>query len=376
MRTFAALSMAMLLEIVVAAAQAAGLPLVISATVDYSRNTLTISGQNFGSNPTVTLDSLVFPTQTPGSSQIVANFPSSKAPSSFTPGTYFLTVQFKNQLPTIFAVDIGASGAPGPAGPPGAQGSPGVAGAPGPAGPAGPQGLQGPMGPPGATGPQGLTGAAGAIGPAGPKGDTGAQGSAGAPGQNGANGTNGSGVPPCDANSPYLVISGAALVCQARYVDDGDGTVMDNQTGLMWEKKTADNGVHGFNNTYTWSASGANPDGSLYTDFLAQLTTNTTNDPSLLCFARYCDWRIPTMAELQSFDPCAIDQASCLAVVVGPTSPVAFWSSTGLGGQPSLAVEFSPVSGHTNVFSKSFLFGARAVRGVSHNQAGTGQAPP
>jgi hypothetical protein len=39
--------------------QAAGLPLVISATVEYSHNTLTISGQNFGSNPAVTLDSSV-----------------------------------------------------------------------------------------------------------------------------------------------------------------------------------------------------------------------------------------------------------------------------------------------------------------------------
>src|SRR6201996_8760366 len=133
-------------------ASAAGLPLVISATVDYSHATLTISGQNFGSSPSVTLDALSFPAQSSSSSQVVASFPSGKAPSSFTPGTYFLTVTFKNQLPTIFGVDIGANGAPGPqgsAGPAGAQGAPGVAGAAGPAGPAGPQGLPGPMGPPG-----------------------------------------------------------------------------------------------------------------------------------------------------------------------------------------------------------------------------------
>jgi len=43
-------------------AQAAGLPLVISATLNYSQNTLTISGQNFGISPTVTLDSITFPT--------------------------------------------------------------------------------------------------------------------------------------------------------------------------------------------------------------------------------------------------------------------------------------------------------------------------
>jgi hypothetical protein len=137
MRMLAALTLGALLGLFSFGVRAAGLPLVISATVDYSHNTLTISGQNFGSNSAVTLDSLAFATQSSASSQIVANFPAGKAPSSFDPGTYFLTVTFKNQLPTIFAVDIGGSGAQGPVGPAGA------ASAPGPAGPAGPQGTPG-----------------------------------------------------------------------------------------------------------------------------------------------------------------------------------------------------------------------------------------
>src|SRR5450432_1146460 len=192
MRILAALCIFSLLEIFSPATQAGGLPLVISATVDYTHNILTISGQNFGSSPTVTLDALAFPTQSSASSQIVANFPSGKAPSSFTPGTYFLTVQFKNQFPTIFGVDIGANGASGPAGPAGAPGSPGAQGAPGPAGPAGPQGLSGPIGPPGATG---VAGPAGSPGPVGVIGATGAMGTQGPQGPAGANGTNGSGVP-------------------------------------------------------------------------------------------------------------------------------------------------------------------------------------
>jgi hypothetical protein len=146
MRTFVALSVFAMLELISYESRAIGLPLVISATVDYTHNTLTIGGQNFGSNPTVTLDALVFPTQSPTSStQILASFPSGRAPASFTPGTYFLTVTFKNQLPTIFGVDIGANGAPGPAGPPGAPGATGIAGSAGLSGPAGPQGLVGPM---------------------------------------------------------------------------------------------------------------------------------------------------------------------------------------------------------------------------------------
>ena len=117
-----------------------------SATVDYAHKSVTINGQHFGSAPTVTLDSMTFSTMTSASKQIVADFPNTAPPSSFTPGTYFLTVTFRNQLPTIFAVDIGANGPPGVAGPhglPGATGSQGPQGIPGPTGPAGANGANG-----------------------------------------------------------------------------------------------------------------------------------------------------------------------------------------------------------------------------------------
>jgi hypothetical protein len=170
-------------------AQAAGLPLIISTTVNYTNGTLTINGQNFGSSASVTLDSMMFPTMSSSSSQVVANFPSGTPPSSFTPGTYFLTIQFKNQLPTIFTVDIGANGAQGPTGAQGPAGAPGAAGA---AGPAGPTGAAGPMGPPGLqgpVGPVGATGAQGAQGNTGPQGSAGPQGVAGSQGPVGPSGT-------------------------------------------------------------------------------------------------------------------------------------------------------------------------------------------
>lgn len=46
-------------------ARATGLPLAVSATVDYAHGTLTINGQNFGSSPIVTLGAMLFPTQSP-----------------------------------------------------------------------------------------------------------------------------------------------------------------------------------------------------------------------------------------------------------------------------------------------------------------------
>ncbi len=224
-------------------------PLVIGATVDYTHGTLTITGQNLGSSPTITVDSLTFPTLSSSSNQIVGNFPSGTPPSSFTPGTYFLTLRFTNQLPAVFAVDIGANGAPGAPGPQGSAGSAGATGATGPAGPAGPQGPVGMTGPPGATGATGVTGA---TGPAGAKGDTGATGATGATGTTGAQGPaglqgpqgpsgSGTALPACTTPDVAVLYNGA-FVCKStvpHYVDNGDGTVTDNQTGLMWEQKLA-----------------------------------------------------------------------------------------------------------------------------------------
>ena len=164
-------------------AHAFGLPFVASATVDYGGATVTIQGANFGSSPAVTLDNVTFPTQSVASGRIVASFPSSMPPSSFLPGTYLLTLTFKNQLPAVFTVDIGANGARGPQGP---------AGFPGPQGPQGIQGPTGTTGAAGPAGPAGMPGAAGATGSQGPQGLSGAQGTQGVPGPTGPRGAAGS----------------------------------------------------------------------------------------------------------------------------------------------------------------------------------------
>jgi len=75
-----------------------------------------------------------------------------------------------------------------------------------------------------------------------------------------------------------------------RFHDNGDGTITDNQTGLMWEKKDDAGGIHDKDNTYTWSTGSPwNPDGTAFTAFLATLNTPP-------CFAGHCDWRLPTSA--------------------------------------------------------------------------------
>src|SRR5262245_27270599 len=52
-----------------------------------------------------------------------------------------------------------------------------------------------------------------------------------------------------------------------RFVDNGDGTVTDQTTGLVWENKENQDGIadfadpHDADNTYTWSGGANAPDG-------------------------------------------------------------------------------------------------------------------
>jgi hypothetical protein len=172
---------------------------VNSATVDYSTNLLTVTGQNFGTiAPGVRLNGFQLTVQSfnAGTQTIVANMA-----MSLPPGSYLLAVTTGNgstNSTQVSEFDItlgaagpqGAQGAPGPQGQQGPQGEPGPAGAPGPAstvaGPAGPSGPPGPSGAPGPAGPTGLTGAQGPAGPAGPAGPQGAPGPAGPQGPAGA----------------------------------------------------------------------------------------------------------------------------------------------------------------------------------------------
>jgi hypothetical protein len=379
MRILAALGVTVFLGLLCSAAQAAGLPLVISATVDYTHNTLTISGQNFGSNPSVTLDALSFSTQSSASSQIVANFPSGKAPASFTPGTYFLTVTFKNQLPTIFGVDIGANGAPGPAGPPGAPGTPGAVGPIGPAGLAGAQGMAGPVGPAGATGPAGAigaTGVAGATGQAGPQGPAGATGATGPQGPAGAGaGTN---FTACTAVIDSAVVYQGAWTCRSalpHFVDNGNGTVTDSKTGLMWETPTlaCTGEITCVTDIYTWSTGDNNPDGTLFTTFLAAMNGQFVFGGTEICFAGYCDWRIPTANELQSLLAASFPNCTslpCTDPALGLTRGFSYWSSSVWAGGTNFALSVNFNSAYTGIgprpnvqFSETDSLAARAVRG-------------
>ena len=135
---------------------------------------------------------------------------------------------------------------------------------------------------------------------------------------------------------------GAALT-GLRFVNNGDGTVTDNQTGLQWEQKVTGRACpHCVDDVYTWtSGSTEQPppsdlpdDGTAFTMFLSELNTCGSQDGISVTggFAGHCDWRLPTIVELRSIiDLSAIGcgvGSVCIDPIFGPTAISGYWSSS------------------------------------------------
>ncbi len=141
-----------------------------------------------------------------------------------------------------------------------------------------------------------------------------------------------------------------------RFIDNGDGTVTDNQSGLMWEQKVAGSGCPNcVSDTFTWDEAM-----SIFLGDLNQTSSAGTCDSG---FAGYCDWRLPTEPELASLLDCS-GGPPCIDPIFGPTQGTAY--HTGSLDQTSPSTENWKVDFFTgNTITGARLgccTGARAVR--------------
>jgi len=200
---------------------------------------------------------------------------------------------------------------------------------------------------------------------------------------------------------------------QPRFVDNGDGTITDHRTGLMWEKKDGLNGrpnevdLHDADNTYQWA--GSCLPSSL--EVLCQPTAEAlricpagepgctacaggqtcdrgpSNQPTIFewivqlngaAFAGHADWRVPTLEELESLvdrtraNPATAPEFSspgCDAGCDDPTDVTCsctalrfYWSSTPVAERGSRAWSVRFDLGTVEAGGLTFDVPVRAVR--------------
>jgi len=139
------------------------------------------------------------------------------------------------------------------------------------------------------------------------------------------------------------------------YQGNGDGTVTDLNTGLMWEQKVAGGGgcttaLHAVDATCLWAqATGA--------------WIDAVNAEGGTGFAGYNDWRYPNVRELMSI----VDYGTVTPAIDpnfgGATAAALYWSSSSFAFSPGNAWDVNFNFGLVSLAGKSLALRVRAVRG-------------
>ena len=151
-----------------------------------------------------------------------------------------------------------------------------------------------------------------------------------------------------------------------RYRDNDDGTITDANTGLMWEKKGGEAGLHYRDNHLTWTPG----PGSVW-----EWVGLVNAEGGGAGFAGHDDWRLPNVRELQSLvdyghsagavaaefraectPGCAVTRCSC-------TEASVVWTSTTFGADPAYAWFVDFANGFVGNDLKGAVWHVRAVRG-------------
>ena len=177
------------------------------------------------------------------------------------------------------------------------------------------------------------------------------------------------------------------------YIWNNDGTLIDVNTKLMWERKDMSGGIHDVRNKYDWLHS--------FLQHIFSLNNTCQNDETVDCsvngdadcvnagvggvcgFAGYRDWRVPNAKEMQSivdysqnFPPVSMafnymcsDGCSMLGETgCSCTEGYWFWTSTTYSGSPDYAWHLTNSGSIRNgvlipQFTKGDDLSVRAVRG-------------
>lgn len=164
----------------------------------------------------------------------------------------------------------------------------------------------------------------------------------------------------------------------SHFVDNGDGTISDLDTGLMWEKLGDDDSDHDMDNCY-WVR---------FLDLKPEFRLNPGRERFGVGFAGYTDWRLPTRAELETLvdagrDSPAIDPVfnhdctpGCTVTTCSCTNPAPFFTSTPDSSDPGFLAYWSVDFGDGSVVSSRDAFHVRGVRGGKTREVPKPYQPP
>jgi hypothetical protein len=137
-------------------------------------------------------------------------------------------------------------------------------------------------------------------------------------------------------NGPADVKAGASNA--GSYTNNGDGTVTDNITGLMWQQ------------TISPTATALSQ-----TQAIAFCPT--------LSLAGHSDWRLPTVIELVSLVDYGVTTGALINATAFPQAPASvFWSSTPLAGSPSSGFFVLFYNGVVSTYPAAYPNQVRCVR--------------
>jgi hypothetical protein len=145
--------------------------------------------------------------------------------------------------------------------------------------------------------------------------------------------------------------------------------VKDNVTGLMWEVKTTDGGLHDQNHTYTWyetdgiknGGDAGMPNGGICKG--SRCDTNAyVKAVNAIGYCGFKDWRMPTRQELLSIVDFGTVSSAIDINYFPNTQTYWFWSFSSSGNRSAWSVNFGFSDSSSDTYLRDYEYYIRLVR--------------